>query len=110
MTYRKLLLVACAGTGLLAAVGSLAMPAVAPKIDTGTVPAGYDERDDDGHHEGHRRHGDDHGRQASSDGCPGDDDDNGACGGRGGAMQQQNVTPPANGLFTSGSTPRAQMN
>ncbi|MCM2474496.1 hypothetical protein HGO38_13525 [Rhizobium sp. CG5] len=116
MTYRKLLLAACAGTGLLVAFGSLAMPLDALKTKTSSAfgLVDYDQTDSDGHHRGHHRHDDDHGRQASND-CRSDeedddDDDDRACGGRGGAMPQQNATPPANGLFAPGSKPNVQVN
>ena len=119
MTYRKLLLAACAGTGLFVAFGSLAMPFDTLKINAASAVdlVDYDEGDDDDHQNGHRRHHDDRGRQASND-CRGDDedddddddDDDGACGGRGGVMQQQNATPPANGLFAPGSKPTVQVN
>ncbi|CAN7660951.1 hypothetical protein [Neorhizobium sp. LjRoot104] len=115
MNYRKRLLTACAGIGFLAILGSLAMPFAAPNTDTataGAVPAGYHDLDKEGENEGHRRHGDAHDRRASKNylGDDDDDDDDGACGGRSGAMQHQKTATPANGLFTSGSTPRAQTN
>lgn len=114
MTYRKLLLAACAGTGLFVAFGSLAMPFDTLKTNAASAfdLVDYDEDDDDDHRNGHRRHHDDRGRHASND-CRGhdeDDDDDSACGGRGGAMQQQNATPPANGLFAPGSKPSVQVN
>ncbi|MBD9446624.1 MULTISPECIES: hypothetical protein [unclassified Rhizobium] len=104
MTYRKLLLAACAGIGFLAPLGSLAMPFPAAKT-TGAILAGYQENEDDDHQEHRLRH-DDNGRYAADD-C--EDEDENSCG-RGGVLQQQNATPPSNGLFTPGSKPRAQTN
>ncbi|TAU79281.1 hypothetical protein [Rhizobium leguminosarum] len=108
MTYRKLLLAACAGIGFLAPLGSLAaMPFPAPKsAAAGAIPAGYQESEDDDHKGEHRLRHDDSGRYAAND-CEDEDDD--ACG-RGGAVQQQDATPPSNGLFTPGSRPRVQTN
>lgn len=99
MTYRNLLLAACAGTAILVAFGSMAMPFDAFERNTKTAITLID---DDG---------DDHdGRREESDDCGGDDDGD-DCGSSGGAMQQpQSATPPANGLFAPGSKPTVQMN
>lgn len=119
MKHRKLLLAAVAGTGILAAFASQALPLDALRFNgamTDVVKADSREHEGKGHREGHRRHDDDDDRHAAND-CRGqghsddDDDDDGraACGGRGVPMQQ-NANPPSNGLFTPGSKPRAQMN
>lgn len=95
MPYRNLLLAACAGTGILVAFGSVAMPFDAFERNTKSAITLIDDDDDD--------HDDQ--REASND-CGDDDDDCGA-----NVMQQpQSATPPANGLFAPGSKPAVQMN
>ncbi len=110
MTYRNLLLAACAGTGILVAFGSMAMPSATFEPNAKTAITLIDDDGDD-NDQTERRHGgdsDDH-RDASAD-CGSDDDDD-DCGASGGVMQQQqNDTPPANGLFAPGSKPTVQMN
>jgi hypothetical protein len=97
MTYRNLLLAACAGTGILVAFGSVAMPFDAFERNAKSAITLIDDDDDD--------HDDQ--REASND-CGDDDDD---CGANGSVMQQpQSATPPANGLFAPGSKPAVQMN
>lgn len=123
MKHRKLLLAAVAGTGLLAAFASQALPLDALRFNhtfTDVLKADDREHEGKGHREGHRRHDEDDDRRAAND-CRGqgrgddddddDDDDDGrtACGDRGASMQQ-NANPPSNSLFTPGSKPRAQMN
>jgi len=99
MTYRNLLLAACAGTAILVAFGSMAMPFNAFERNVESAITLIDDDSDD----------DDDQREASDD-CGGDDDDD-DCGANGGAMQQpQSATPPANGLFAPGSKPTVQMN
>ena len=108
MTYRNLLLAACAGTGILVAFGSMAMPFATFEQNAKSAITLIDDDDDD--NRAGRRHGsgDDDDRKESHD-CGDDDDDD--CGGRFGAIQQQqSVTPPANGLFAPGSKPTVQMN
>ncbi|QWW68467.1 hypothetical protein [Rhizobium sp. WYJ-E13] len=115
MKHRKLLLTAVAGTGILAAFASMALPLDPPKLGgTDIVKANYREHEGKGHREGHHRRGDEDGRYAAN-GCGGqgddddDDDGRGGCGDRNGPMPQ-NGSPPTNSLFTPGSKPRAQMN
>lgn len=99
MTYRNLLLAACAGTAILVAFGSMAMPFDAFERNEKSAITLIDDDGDDN----------DDQREASDD-CGGDDDDD-DCGANGGAMQQpQSATPPANGLFAPGSKPTVQMN
>lgn len=111
MSHRKLVLLASASAGLLIAFGSLAMPLSALKTNPQNHLWLVGSHDND-HKQGHRRHDDEHARSASRD-CESsgdDDDDDGACATRGGAMMDQNATPPANGLFTPGSSPKASTN
>lgn len=98
MTYRNLLLAACAGTGILVAFGSVAMPFDAFERNAKSAITLIDDDGDDK----------DDQREASNDW--GDDDDDDDCGANGGAMQQQNDTTPANGLFAPGSKPTVQIN
>lgn len=99
MTYRNLLLAACAGTAILVAFGSMAMPFNALERNAKSAITLIDDDGDD--YDGQRE---------ASDDCGGDDDDD-DCGANGGAMQQpQSATPPANGLFAPGSKPTVQMN
>lgn len=95
MTYRNLLLAACAGTAILVAFGSMAMPFEAFERNAKSAITLID---------------DDEGQREASDDCGGDDDDD-DCVANGGAMQQpQSATPPANGLFAPGTKPSVQMN
>lgn len=95
MTYRNLLLAACAGTAILVAFGSMAMPFEAFERNAKSAITLIDDDEDQ--------------REASDD-CGGDDDDD-DCVANGGAMQQpQSATPPANGLFAPGTKPSVQMN
>lgn len=109
MRYRKRLLAATAGTGLLVAFASLAMPLDRLTVHAGRIlhSVGYERPDGDHHPKGdHHKEGR---RKASHEAEGGDDDDD--HGGRhGGAMPGQNVNPPANGLFAPGSRPTAQTN
>lgn len=114
MINRRLLLAAVAGTAILAAFASQALPLDELRFN-GTrndiVKADYREHESKGHREGHRRHGDEDGRYAAHDDDDDDDDDEGrAAYGDRGAPVQQNTNPPGNGLFMPGSKPRAQMN
>lgn len=115
MKRPKLLLGAVAGTGILAAFASMALPLDPLRLSgTDIVRADYREYEGKGHREGYHRHGDEDDRYAAN-GCRGqdddDDDDDGraGCGGRNAPMSQ-NASPPSNSLFTPGSKPRAQMN
>ncbi|MBP1843008.1 hypothetical protein J2046_001262 [Rhizobium petrolearium] len=117
MIDRRLLLAAVAGTAILAAFASQALPLDALRCN-GTrndiVKADYREHES----KGDRRHRDEDGRYTANDrgryGGDDDDDDDedegrAAYGDRG-APVQQNTNPPGNGLFTPGSKPRAQTN
>lgn len=114
MKRPKLLLGAVAGTGILAAFASMALPLDPLRLSgTDIVRADYREHEGKGHRKGYHRHGDEDDRYAAN-GCRGqddDDDDDGraGCGGRNAPMSQ-NASPPSNSLFTPGSKPRAQMN
>ena len=119
MINRRLLLAAVAGTAILAAFASQALPLDAMRFN-GTrndiVNADYREHESEGHREGHRRHGGEDDHYAANDrgrygGDDDDDDDEGrAAHGDRGVPAQQNTNPPGNGLFTPGSKPRAQTN
>ncbi|WP_137130760.1 hypothetical protein [Rhizobium sp. FY34] len=104
MRYRKHLLAATAGTGLLVAFASLAMPldTLEPSAEHIVQQVQYDRPDGE-----HHRKGDHHKASPEAD----DDDDDDDHGGRhGGAMPPQNASPPANGLFAPGSRPTVQTN
>lgn len=99
MTFRNLLLAACAGTGLLIAYGSMATPlfSFGDAEDKPYILVNSDEDDDD---DDDRKFG-----ERDDD----DDDDDDDCG-RGGVTRPQGATPPANGLFAPGSKPAVQIN
>lgn len=119
MNHRTLLLATCTAAGLLSAFSGQAMPLATPHAATAAktaVPVDYREHggggDDEHRRKGQDRHGGNHERDgyANRGGDDDDDDDDrGDFDGRGSAMQQ-NANPPGNGLFTSGATPRVQMN
>ena len=113
MKHRTLLVTAVAGSVVLAAFASRALPLDPLRLEgsmIGVMKAEYREHDRDDHRRadndcrGQGRGGDDH-----DDDHDDDDDGGAACGGRGAPMQQS-ANPPSNSLFTPGSKPRAQMN
>lgn len=109
MTYRNLLLAACAGASLLVAAGSMAMPFTAFEPNTPSAITLVDDDDDDNDRAGRGHGSEDDDDHPNSNDCDDDDDDD-DCGDRRGARQQTNDAPPVNGLFTPGSKPAVQVN
>lgn len=106
MSYRKFLLITCAGSGLLVAFASMAMPLGRAEADA-VMPFTLigDSHD---HHAGRHHDRKAHDRDAqASDEDEEDDDEHGSKDGSTG-VQPQNPVPPARGLITPGSRPDAQ--
>lgn len=106
MSYRKFLLITCAGSSLLVAFASMAMPLGRAEPEAGKPFALVgDSRD---HHTGHHHDRKAHDRDAQTSDDNDDDDEEHRREHGNTGVQPQNVAPPAHGLITPGSRPDVQ--
>lgn len=109
MPYRKFLLITCAGSSLLVAFASMAMPLgrTEPEAIKPFTLVGDSHDHGASHHHGRKAHDRAAQDRDDDDEDDGEDEESNRSHGNAG-VPPQNLAPPAHGLITPGSRPDAQ--